>query len=228
MKKDFSIEEAIRFGWETFKNNAGFFIGVTIIFFLISGAFIFLEVLTEEVYPLANIIILIVGNIVNIFIAFGCNTIIPLKLMDNKKPEIIDLFAGFAYFRNFFLATLILYLAIAGGIMLCIIPGIYAATILYFYSFLIYDKDLGPMESLETSAKITEGARWKVLGFFFAIAGLNLLGVLVCGIGLFVTMPVSAMATAYVYRTLLAQTPDEDTPSAKPDADLRSGGSIDP
>jgi len=226
--KDFSIEEAIRFGWETMKENIGFFIGVTVILFLITGALAFLEEATKESSAPIHVLIMVVSYIISWLVGFGYNTIIPLKFIDNKQPDINDLFGGFAYFSNVILATLVFTLAVVGGMLLFVIPGIYAAIIFFFFSFFIYDNDLKPMESLKASMKLTEGVRMKILGYFFAIAGVNIVGILACGIGIFVSIPISVMATAYVYRTLRSQTPDEDTPSAKPEADLKTGGSIDP
>ena len=71
-----------------------------------------------------------------------------------------------------------------------------------FFKYLIIDKGLGPIEALKESRRITTGQRWQLLLFVLILALLNILGALALFIGLFVTMPVTMIAMAHVYRGL--------------------------
>lgn len=83
------------------------------------------------------------------------------------------------------------------------IPGIILAIKLFFFDYFIVDQDLGAVESLKASFRLTKGRLLKLLAFFLAVVLINFGGVLLLGIGLLFTMPVSFLATAYVYKKLL-------------------------
>ena len=55
------------------------------------------------------------------------------------------------------------------------------------------------------SGVLTEGVMWNLVLFWLMLAGINILGMLALGIGLIVTIPLSWLATAYVYRRLQLQ-----------------------
>ncbi len=57
--------------------------------------------------------------------------------------------------------------------------------------------------------QITEGVRLRLLVFVLLFLGLNLVGAVACLVGLFVTIPVTMMAAAYIYRRLEQQPPAE-------------------
>lgn len=66
-------------------------------------------------------------------------------------------------------------------------------------------ENAGPMTALRKSAHLTEGVKPKLLVFYLALLGLNILGTIPIGLGLFVTMPISLIAAAHVYRQLEKQ-----------------------
>jgi len=68
--------------------------------------------------------------------------------------------------------------------------------------FLVIDKGLGPVASLKESWRITKGSKWELFILIIVLAVLNLLGAIALLIGLFITIPVTALATVHAYRTL--------------------------
>lgn len=87
-----------------------------------------------------------------------------------------------------------------------IVPGIILGIKFWFFDYFIMDKKVGPIEALKRSAELTSGVKWKLFLFFLALTGINILGALLLLIGLFLTIPTTMMAAAFVYRKLLAQT----------------------
>ena len=82
----------------------------------------------------------------------------------------------------------------------------YNGRYIQFYKFLIVDKgDIGPIESLKESWKMTKGYAWNLFLFLILIALLNILGVILFGVGLFVTIPISLLSYAILYRKLHAR-----------------------
>jgi uncharacterized membrane protein len=129
---------------------------------------------------------------------------ITLKFIDNKKPKYKDLF----YYQpivNYFLVALLTGLIVLGGFILLIIPGIYFALRLKFAVYLVIDKNLGPVEAIKKSWKITKGNVWNLFFFGILLGLINILGFICLIVGLFITIPLSMLATTFVYRKLLLQ-----------------------
>jgi len=71
-----------------------------------------------------------------------------------------------------------------------------------FVMYVVVDRKVGAGEALGESTVMTKGNKWKLLGFCLAMMGVNLLGLLCLVVGLLVSIPVSQMAVAYMYREL--------------------------
>ncbi|MEI8097013.1 MAG: hypothetical protein WCG73_02825, partial [Candidatus Moraniibacteriota bacterium] len=125
-----------------------------------------------------------------------------LDLAEGTKDELKTLFSQYRLFWNYFGAVILYMFVVVLGFILFIFPGIYFSLKYQFYSYLIVDKNLNAIEALKRSAVMTDGVKWNLLGFSFVLCGLNILGLLVIGLGLLVTVPMSIMAYVYVYRTL--------------------------
>ena len=73
-----------------------------------------------------------------------------------------------------------------------------------FAGLIILDTDLGTMEALRRSWRITKGHVWKLVFLSFLILGLNILGFLAFIIGVFFTLVMSQFAYTIAYRVLWA------------------------
>lgn len=201
----FSSSEAIKSGFNIFKKNIAAFIklgavliAVNIVMGIIGGLFGHNNPMT--------IVWNIISAIVSLIIQVGIIKIV-LGLYDGEPLNLANLYS-MSHLAPRFLGASILYgLAILVGLVLLIIPGIYLAIKLQFYSFLIVDKNAGVMDSLKKSWTLTQGAALDLFLFTLAIIILNILGAIVLLVGLLVTIPTTTMASIYVYRKLLSQTP---------------------
>ena len=95
------------------------------------------------------------------------------------------------------------YNLIVLGIILLIILGIILAIKFQFFGYFIVDKGDGPIEALKKSSAITTGAKWNLFLLYLLLLLINLLGAIFLLIGLFVTIPTTMVAIAFVYRKLL-------------------------
>jgi uncharacterized membrane protein len=86
--------------------------------------------------------------------------------------------------------------------VLLIIPGIILALALYFTTYLIVDRKMGPIEALKESARITKGHRWELLVLSFLIVFVVLAGIICLFVGIFVAIPVTSLAMVAAYRKL--------------------------
>lgn len=105
-------------------------------------------------------------------------------------------------FLNYLAAAILVGLVVICGLILLIIPGIILMLMFAFVKFIVIDRNLGPIEAMRESARITHGHRLELLLLFLALLGLNVLGLIALIVGLLVTGPISMLALAHAYRTL--------------------------
>jgi hypothetical protein len=88
------------------------------------------------------------------------------------------------------------------GFVCFVLPGIYMAVAWMFALSLVVDKQLDFWVAMEFSRKVVSKHWWKFFGFWLVLILLNLAGVLACGIGVFITAPVSFAAVAFAYQDI--------------------------
>jgi uncharacterized membrane protein len=197
--------EAIGFGWDTMKNNIGFFIGLLIIAFFAENIFGIIGDLFKNDLPVISVIFYLVGIILSIVIQLGLIKI-SIQFCDSIKGKIADLFSSFDLIIKYVAASILYFLIILGGFILLIIPGIIWGIKFMLYPYFIVDQGLGPIEALKASARATDGVKFNLWLFGLLLGLINIAGVLVLGIGLFVSIPISMVAFAYVFRELAPKT----------------------
>lgn len=190
----FSMNDALAFGWETTKSNLGLWIGTLLVALLVCAA--------PEILPKGAIREL-VSFLLSSLVWLGIVRM-SLRFCDGERPTIGDLFSGFPLLPQYIVATIVVMVAVLVGLILLIVPGIIIALQLFFYEYHIVDEEAGPFEALRRSSAITRGAKWDLFLFLLVLTGINILGALALLIGLFVTVPLSAIAMAYAFRQLAA------------------------
>ncbi len=202
----FSIKEAISYGWNVMKSNLGFFIGAMLIAVVVNVVINMVAELFRANNTVMLILVSLVGIVIGTVIEMGFLTI-GLKLIDNAKVSFRDLFSTFNLVVKYLLASILYGLIVLGGMILLIVPGIIWAIQFQFFSLGVIEKGLGPIEALKASSQLTKGKKLKVdlLLFALLILGINALGVLALGFGLFITVPTTLVAYVYIYRKLQGQ-----------------------
>lgn len=206
-KKDtevFSKSEAIKFGFKVAKKNIIFFLGVLVIW-----AFITLISSTIQgslnanrqffVSFLFNLFMWVVNSIFSMGVVK-----ITLEFVDGKNPKLKDIYYTKKVF-NFILSSLIRGVIVVLGLILFIIPGIIFSIKLQYADYLIVDKKLDAVDALKQSWEMTKGHKWNLFLFGILLGLINVLGFLCLLVGLLITVPLSMVVNAYVYRKLLAQ-----------------------
>ena len=198
--KQFSIEEAVKFGWQTTKTNFKFLIKIILI---IMAAYILTSWVSNalEDAPVLNVVASILFWVLHIVLDIGLVKI-ALKLTADQKPELADLFNHYPLFWKYLGGAILSGLIILGGLILLIVPGIYFAVKLQFVTYLIIDQGLGPIDAIKKSWEITGGNFWNLFLFGLVIVLINVLGFLALVVGLLWAIPTAAIATAFVYHKL--------------------------
>ena len=197
----FQIGEAIKFGWEKFKAHFLFLwltLGVVAGISILTG---YLEKAVEEEEFISFAVSL--GSIfITMILELGLIRLYLTLIDTDQESKLAELFSEYRLFWRYLGGTILYVLMVILGLILLILPGIYLALKYQFFVYLLVDKNLGVFESLQTSARMTEGEKWQLFGLSLALLALNIAGALALLIGLLVTIPVSALAFVFVYRKL--------------------------
>lgn len=198
----------MQFGWDITKSNIGFFIGLLIVAGLIQYVPDIVATIIEADAPALSLIIRIASFVLSVIIGMGLIKIC-LRFCDGEKGEFSDLFSCYPLFFKYLVGSILYGVIVVVGLILLIIPGIVWAIKFQFFDYLIVDKGLGPIDALEKSSDITRGVKWDLFLFAILLGIINLMGFLCLVVGLFVTIPVTMVAIAFVYRKLLPKTSQE-------------------
>lgn len=99
---------------------------------------------------------------------------------------------------------IILNLAVMGGVILLIIPGIIWSIRLMFSDYVLIDSDgkASLMASFNKSASITYGRFWKLFWYSIIIGFVGISGILLFVVGLLVTAPLAFIAHILLYKSI--------------------------
>ena len=168
----------IEMGWRVFKQDVGTFILITLIALALTsvGSFVVAGPLTA-----------------GMFIA------VKRRIVEGRT-DMMDLFAGFNLFIDTFLVCILTSLFAFLGLALCIFPVLIVAAFYLFAYVFVVDRKLSFWDAMESSRKLVVGDLVGYIFFVLLLILLNLVGLLLVGIGLLVTVPVSVAAIAVAYQ----------------------------
>jgi uncharacterized membrane protein len=194
---EISFRDALSTGWRLTKTRFPLllaFVGTL----LLLGAIRF--VLEKPIESQGIKIFLGIGfQLLNWYLTFNALGV-SLKLIDDKPVEYADLWRPQSQFWFYVLATLLYGLITALGTLLLVVPGIVLGLMFMFYGYVMIEKSLGPIEALKESKRLTQGVKMDLFFFSLLAIGLNILGLLALVVGVFVTMIVTYLAIAHLYR----------------------------
>lgn len=200
----FSIKEAFDFGWKNTTSRLWFFVGIVLIIFgataLPGIVFGWLAKLFD--FPFLSFVGTSIGQIFSLIVGLGFLRIV-LDVHDGREVKTGQLFSEYRLFFKYLAGTILYGLIIFGGMLLFIIPGIIWAIKFQFFTYALVDKKLGPIAALKESANITRGVKWHLFIFDILVVFVNMLGFALLFVGLFITIPLTVFATAFLYRKLL-------------------------
>jgi uncharacterized membrane protein len=195
---DFEISDALSFGWDRFKANIGPLAITVLVVIIVEGL---ISTLARGQTGIVAFVYSIVSFCVGQIIAMGWVQI-SLNITDGRPAAVSDMWARLDLFLPYVGAAILFSIMVGFGLLILIVPGIYLALTFCFYGYGVIDRGLGTLEALQHSAALTRGRKWKLLGFWLILFGLNILGLIVFIIGVLVTAGVSLVAVGYVYRRL--------------------------
>jgi uncharacterized membrane protein len=132
-----------------------------------------------------------------------------LRLIRNDELGYGRLFDGYKDFLRVFIATFLYELAMVIGLILLIVPGIILGAGLVMTNFILKDDpQIGAIDALAKSWKMTSGHKADLVGLFFSFLGWIILSIFTLGIGFLFLYPYMYSTLAHYYEDLKAQQPE--------------------
>ena len=214
----FQVGEAFNYGWKKFQEYLGPILIAMLIFLVVGGAVNFIATLlgggfgeltdTDDIgigmffgvgYLFFTLLSALVSLLIQAAVVRGA-----LKITEGQRVD-LSTFLSTEHLGQVVLASILLAIGTAIGLILCIIPGL----ILIFFSQFTYqfilDKGLPAFDAIKASFALVNQNLGSVVGLFFASILAFIVGAILCGIGLLVTIPVTIIATAYAYKRMTGQ-----------------------
>lgn len=199
----FSNVDLYKNGWEVLKQSWKPYLSVGIVWLIIEVlAQSSLDYVQKQDIASVSLLVSLASLALSVILNSGFIAV-SLRIVREKTAEVSDLFSQKPIWLNFFLAMLAYQLLIALGTLLLIVPGIYWALKYSQVLNLIVDKKVGVSEAFNLSGRMTQGILLKLFGFALIAIPLNIVGVLALGVGVFVTLGITAIAYILLYEKLL-------------------------
>jgi uncharacterized membrane protein len=199
------IEECLSFGWKAWKRDAAAHVLVTFALLAASCAL-------SAVFSFIHFPFNFVANALSSGLFMGGFMAVAQKSLNEQTPGLADAFAPCMARQGDYL---LVGLATAAGVFLCGL-GVVVTSVLFAFSPLLVVQGAGYKQALGRSKDLVMAHLGDVVVLWLVLLVLNLVGALACGVGLFVSLPVSMLALARAHALLSAEPPA--TPVSLPPA----------
>jgi uncharacterized membrane protein len=196
--------EAFGWGWNKFKENAPLLVAVQFVAIVVP-TFVQHFGMSMARNAFMELIINVVVFVVSATAELGLIKI-ALRILDGRPVEFANLFDSFDRVGWFAVARFIMMVGVGIGLVLLIVPGIVIALRLWFIGYVTIDERPVGLDSLQRSIDVTRGFTVDLFLFMLMLVGINMVGFICLGVGILASLPVSVLATAYVFRHLTAHT----------------------
>lgn len=200
MTPHFSNADALRFGWNTLRAHLGPL--------LIVGAAGGMLGLLSQALGRGGTGGALLGVVVQVFqvVLALLLTRMAMKLYDGEPFDLAQPGPLLVGFWPYLLTTFLYGLLVSVGLVLLIVPGILLGLAFGFAPFFTAEGQRDVVEAFRASSRLTRNNRKQLFGLALLLLGVNLLGLLALGIGVVVTVPISALAVVYAFRRLQGRT----------------------
>lgn len=212
-KRTIDIPGVYKFSFQKFKKYASFIFGVSVSYFVLAIIpQVYFTFQAPENPTAESQFFSFMMTFIQLFLALGFTKIM-LLLIDDQPVEIVDMVNNFSIFFSYFVGSFLYGMAVLIGFFLLILPGIYISIRLQFYQYYIIDEGDNSFTALKRSFEATENITLELFIFGVTAFLINVGGILLFGIGILLTYPLTTMATAAIYKSLASE--DDTIPEEK-------------
>ncbi len=223
--KGFSVGNQLKHGWHTMKKHSFFFVIFILVGYLVAFSPLILQAIFPEIGQTLFLVLTGVSYVLALLVYIGLVKS-ALHVSRGEKPTFADLFQNVGMWIPMVVATVLyalllligpyIYFVLGWafsawleaypwllyGMILLFIPSVVFAAMFALYPYFIVDKGSGPVEALKKSKEHTHGSKWDVYMLMTAVQFVNFIGVLILGVGLLYTLPMTVIAQVYMYKKL--------------------------
>jgi uncharacterized membrane protein len=188
----YSIGSVLEESWALVKKNLGMFIVYALLYLMFAFASNFI--------PYA-------GNVLSLLIspAIIAGFVIAARKTDQNQPiDVSTFFEGFSELPKLLPVYLVSLLLTVIGLFLVLLPGIYLAVcyLLIVPLLLYHNGNNGIIETLELMRKAISKNWWLVFGTLIVFGLINIGGLLACGFGLLITIPITFVSYYVLFKQI--------------------------
>lgn len=209
-------KELITQAWALTKKHYFSLLGTVALVFVISGVLNGLQSELEKESTILGFVLGLAVFVVSALLQLGIARV-ALRVADGEEPALEQLFADAHRLLPMIGATIIYTVVIIVGFLLLIVPGVIWAIRYSQYPYVLLDGRTGALASLSESARLTKGRVWQLFLLGLLMVLINIAGLLLLVVGLFVTVPLTVVLGGIVFRVL---SPKESVPSAEPTTEV--------
>ena len=210
----------LRIGWRAFKLHWRIFVLSMLVLFASWLSLELAVVALQRLGVVVNVALHMAFLVVFSVLMVGIQNI-ALQTVDGRIPTLKGMSELPARGPSYLLALLLYIVAVAGGLLLLVVPGLYLAVRYALFGQVLACKQASALQALREAGSISQGQRWPLFGLLLAAAALNIVGAAMLGLGLAISFPVALLAISSFFRALqhrspptLSAIPDRETPSA--------------
>lgn len=194
------VGRALGFAWDRFRANFIPWIAITLVGFV---AYLAVTVVVNVAHVNSLLPVVLIGLIAAMVVWLLQAAMIrgALYETDGTPPDFQSFFT-FVNAGNVLITALLVFVAACIGAALCVLPAIVIGYLCMFSLHYVIDQDLDPFTAIKSSVQLVVSNFVPTLLLALAVTGLTLVATLLCGIGLLVVGPLSAIAVTYSYRML--------------------------
>ncbi|MET9486342.1 hypothetical protein [Nocardia sp. NPDC006630] len=195
-----NVGRAISYGWDRFRANPVPWIGMVLVG-LIAWLVVTLLVNIVDVQSLTGVLLLFIVAALVMWLLQAAMIRGALYETDGTPPDFSGFF-GFVNAGSVLITALIVFVACLIASMLCVFPVVIVGVLCMFALHFVIDQEMDPLTAIKSSAQLVISNALQVILLALAVLVITFVGALLCGLGLLVAGPVTAIAITYAYRTL--------------------------
>jgi len=205
MDKKIIISEIISGAWKGLKAEFWLLVGLIIGYVIIAMLLSLSIPDMKDGITITAIVITALSIIISLIFRLGYTQNL-FQALDKEEPQFSAYGRQSLKLVTYLIAYLIYFIIVTIGIALLIVPGIYLALRLQFFLASIVDENTSIIGSFKQSWEITKGQTLPLFLLMLIMIALYILGLLILGIGIFVTIPLTGLMYCYTFRKLTLST----------------------
>jgi uncharacterized membrane protein len=202
---DIDLKAAFTRAWELYRSHALLFSLYMLFILSIQG----MVVIYAQAYMIVYSVLLAPPLYAGFYLVAN-------KLSRGEPIIYPDFFGGFQFWVPAGVISLLSQVLMTLGLFALIIPGIYLAVGYLFAMLMGIFGGLDPWSAMEWSRKLITRNWWRFFGLMLILVAINLLGILLLGLGLLVTFPITFLVLYVIFEDLTREVFSEEESPATP------------